>query len=136
MIEHLQAISARLASLGYATYLVYAPEVQPQYLVLSGPSWATPDELPLSTTSDDLTTDIRVKAVTGTPEGVGVMLTRIRELLSPRLAETSVPMAGRDFRLRFERSEFLEVDTDLTITGTNRHPAVGVDTYRLVSQPA
>ena len=28
------------------------------------------------------------------------------------------------------------VDTDATIPGTNRHPAVGVDTYILTSQPS
>ena len=37
---------------------------------------------------------------------------------------------------RWERSEFVDVDPTVTIAATNKHPALGVDTYRLTSEPA
>ena len=135
MIEHLKALQASLAPLEYPTHLLWAAEVSGQYLVLGSPAWSRPSDLPLCGASDDLDTDVRITAVTGTPEGVLTMLRRVRELWSPHLRPSRVPMAGRDARIRFERSEFVTVDQDLTIPNTNRHPGVGVDTYRLVSQP-
>ena len=136
MIAHLAAVKTHLGPLGYTAHLVWAPEVTGQYLVLGGRAWERPRESPLSGLTDDLDTDLRITAVTGTPEGASIMLARVRALLSPQLDETRVPMAGRDVRVRFERSEFLTVDQDQVITGTSRHPAVGVDTYRLTSQPS
>lgn len=135
MIEHLQALKASLVPLSYPTHMLWASEVTGQYLVLGSPGWTRPGEMPLCGESDDLDTDIRVTAVTGTPDGVLTMLARVRGLWSPRLAQTRVPMAGRDVRLRFVRSEFVTVDQDVTLANTSRHPGVGVDTYRLVSQP-
>jgi hypothetical protein len=136
MIEHLKAIKAALDPLGYTTHLVAAAEVTGQYLVLGGRSWDRPDEMPVCNTTDSLVTDWRLTAVAGTPEGVGTMLRRARELLSPQLAPSRIPMAGRDVRVWFERGEFIGVDRDTVNTTTGRHPAYGVDTYRLTSEPA
>lgn len=135
MINHLAALRTALAPLGYTTHLIWAAEVTSQYLVLTGPAWGNDDELPVCGLSDAFQTDVRITAVTGTPEGVGTMLTRVRALLSPARAWTRVPLADRDVWTRFERSEFITVDQDTTITGTGRHPAVGVNTYRLTSEP-
>lgn len=135
MISHLKAIQAHLASLSYLTHLIAAPEISGQYLVLGGRTWATPGDVPLCGRSQSLETDWRVTAVAGTPEGVGIMLDRVRGLLSPAVDWTQVPMSGRSVWVRFERSEFLAVDRDSTIVGTNRHPAYGVDTYQLMSEP-
>lgn len=135
MITHLTAVKDHLASLSYLTHLVWAPTVTSQYLVLNGAGWNQPEDLPLCGLSEVLDTDLRVTAVAGTPEGADIMLRRVRAILSPLMAITRVPLAGRDLRVRFERSEFLTVDQDQVITGTNRHPALGVDTYHLTSQP-
>ena len=91
--------------------------------------------MPVCGATDALDTDVRIKAVTGTPDGVAIMLNRIRVRMSPQLLPRLVPMTGRAVWLQFVRSEFIDVDQDVIITGTNRHPAVGVDTYRLVSEP-
>ena len=137
MNAELKAVKDALGSLSYPVFVVWATAPVPaQYVVLGGRGWEAPDDLPVCGTSDTLDTDIRVKAVTGTPEGVLTMLARIRGLLSPQLAETRLPLTGRRVSVRFARSEFVDVDTDQTITGTNRHPAFGVDTYRLTSEPS
>lgn len=136
MIEHLEAIRDYLATLGYETHLVWA--VGPatgQYLVLGTRGRDRPTEMPLCGGSASLETDVRVTAVTGNPAGAELMLDRVRQRLSPQLRPGRVPMAGRDVRVRFERSEYLDVDTDTVITATGQHPAVGVDTYRLTSEP-
>lgn len=136
MIAHLKAVKAALEPLAYSTHLVWAAEPPAQYLVLTGRAWDRPEEMPICGATASLETEFRVKAVAGTPEGAGIMLGRVRGVLSPNLAPTAVPMAGRVVTVRFLRSEFLDVDPDTTITDTNRHPGVGVDTYQLYSEPA
>jgi hypothetical protein len=135
MLEHLKAIADYLADLAYTTHLVAAPVVSSQYIVLGGRSWATPEDLPLCGVSQALETDWRLTAVAGLPDGVMIMLARLREQLSPGIRWTRIPMTGRLCWVKFERSEFVAVDRDLTVTNTNRHPAVGVDTYRIMSEP-
>lgn len=132
MRAHLDAIKAALAPLGYTTHLFAADVVSGQYLILEAPSWDDPIEQRLADMDPSLDTEIRVKAVAGTPAGVEVMLRRVRGVLD---GWPSLGVAGRAARTRFARSEFIGVDRDVTITGTDRHPGVGVDSYRLVSEP-
>ena len=134
MIAELTGLKARIETLTYPAFIVWATTPPAQYVVLGAKGWESPESA-LCTTSSSIDTDIRVRAVTGTPEGVVIMLDRIRNLLSPSLAETKITVAGRDVAIRFVRSEFIDIDQDTTITGTNRHPAFGVDTYRLISEP-
>lgn len=136
MNAHLGAIRDDLSGLSYTTWLYWAPIVSGQYLVLTGKAWDRPEEIPVCGLSDTLDTEFRVKAVAGTPDGVVIMLSRIRGVLSPGLGEHRVLLVGRIVSTRFVRSEFVDVDQDTVIAGTNRHPAVGVDTYRLISEPA
>ena len=134
MRAHLDAISARLAPLEYVTHFFAAPEVSSQYLVLGSRSWG--DQVEVGLVGDtSLDTEVQVKAVAGTPMGVEVMLRRARGLLCPDGQWASLPVPGRSARITFARSEFITTDIDVTITGTNRHPGVGVDSYRLVSEP-
>lgn len=135
MKAHLDAIRAELESL-YTTHLFVAPSVSSQYLILSSPSWGGPLEAPVASSSGSLDVDVRVKAVAGTPEGVAIMLGRVRALLGTDSEWVRLAVAGRSAHVRFVRSEFIDVDRDVTITNTDRHPGVGVDTYRLVSEPA
>lgn len=135
MRTHLDAIRGALAPLGYTTHLWAAPAVTPQYLILSARSWQQGDEPALCGTDRALDTEVRVTAVAGTPEGVEVMLRRVRGVLGADWTVLPV-VTGRVAQTRFERSEFIGVDRDAVITNTDRHPAVGVDSYRLVSEPA
>lgn len=135
MIAHLGAVRDSLAGLLYSTHLVDAPTVTAQYVVLSGPGWGKPDEMPVCGASQSMETDFRVTAVTGTAEGVGIMLQRHRDLLSPSLGEVRIPMQGRLVTVRFVRPEVIAVDRDNTVVNTNRHPCYGVETYHLTSEP-
>jgi len=132
---HLEALCVVLDPLEYVTHLFAAPEVSSQYLVLGAGSWGTGVEGVLCGPDGSLDTEVRIKAVAGTPEGVSIMLSRVRDLLSPDRAWSRLSVSGRAVQVRFERSEFVTVDIDVTITNTDRHPAVGVDSYRLVSEP-
>lgn len=135
MNSHLAAIKTRLAPLGYLTHLYSAPTVTAQYLVISGPAWDTDPE-PGNTASDSFATGLLITAVTGTPEGVPIMLSRVRNQLSPGPAATHLEVPGRSAWISWTRSEFVQIDRDELIEGTNLHPAFGVDTYTLTSEPA
>lgn len=131
---HLKAVQTRLAGLGYPVELAYAPTSR-QYVVLSAPPWRAPDDERLAAGDLGLDIDLRVKAVTGTVDGVAIMLRDIRALLSPWLLPQRLDTPGWETWIRWQRSEVLDVDDSTTLTGTNRHPAFGVETYRLTSEP-
>lgn len=133
MKAHLDAVKARLTPTA-PTHLVWATGVAPYY-VLTSPSWNPSDERNVATQDDTLDATVRVKAVTGTADGVLKMLELARAELSPGLDSSPLAVAGRSATIRFVRSEFVDVDQDVTLTDSNRHPFVGVDTYRIVSQP-
>jgi hypothetical protein len=134
MVEHLKAIEAALASLGYPTHRIYATKPSSQYLVLGGRAWDGSAEQAMAGPAGDLASDLRVTAVAGTPDGVAIMLRRVRDVLSPGGVWTRIPMAGWRLELRYVRSEFIDVDTSSTSTATGQHPAFGVDTYQLSAQ--
>lgn len=134
MRTHLEAIKARLTDTA-PTFLVWAVG-ESRYFVLTSPAWDPSREVPVCGATQSLDTEVRVKAVTGTPEGVLTMLDLVRDELSPGLRSTPLVVAGRSATVKFVRSEFVDVDDSTVITGTDRHPAVGVDTYRIVSEPA
>lgn len=133
MRTHLNAVKARLDATA-PTFIVWA-QGEARYFVLTAPAHELSDEAAVSSTTDAFDFEVRVKAVTGTPEGVLAMLDLARAELSPGGRSSALTVAGRAATIRFVRSEFVDVDDSTTITGTNRHPAVGVDTYRVVSQP-
>lgn len=133
MIDHLEAVQARLVGI-HPTHIVWATDAGPYY-VLTSPSFSPSDEAAVSSTTEALDFELRVKAVTGTPAGVFTMLRLAREELSPLLRSSRLVVAGRAATIRFRRSEFVDVDDSTTLTGTNRHPAIGVESYRIVSQP-
>lgn len=135
MKAHLDAIDARLTATA-PTHLIWATGAHPYY-VLTSPAYSPTDERSVADETDGaIDALVRVKAVTGTADGVLRMLDLARDELSPNLEATPLTVAGRSATIRFVRSEFVDVDQDVTITGTDRHPFVGVDTYRIVSQPA
>ena len=144
MRAHLNALKAALEPLGYPVHLFYAHPLtgQPEgtvpavpYLVLRG-AWDAPEDMPLCGTSDGLDTTVYVTAAASTAEGASIVLGRVRALLSPSLSRTSVPMAGRRMSVRWLRSEVEpQVDRDLRLPNSDRHPGFGVDSYHLNSVP-
>lgn len=136
MKTHLDAVKVALSPLGYTTHLWAAPVVSGQYLILSSRSWESGREASICGTDRSLDTEVRVTAVAGTPEGVEVMLRRVRGLLGPDDDWAHLDVPGRSAQTHFARGEFIGVDDSVKISGTDRHPGVGVDSYRLVSEPA
>lgn len=136
MIAHVAALKAMIEALGLEVHVAHATTTATKYVVLSVPGWDMGQEMPVCGVSDVLATDVRVKAVTGTPVGALTMLALIRAALSPGFTAAPLTVEGRAATTKFVRSEFVSADTTVTITATNRHPVQGVDTYRLVSQPA
>ena len=133
MATHLRALSDLLGPLNYLTHLFAAPEVTAQYLVLSAPAWGEESERAIGCSSSQFAVEVRVTAVAGTPEGVDIMLGRVRRRIGHDPQRLAV--GNRHASVQFVRAEVVDVDRDVTIVGTNRHPAYGVDTYLLVSHP-
>ena len=101
-----------------------------QYVVLwTPPHSADEDEALIRGTA--FTAPLRVTAVAGTLAGVDIMLDKIRDLLDRHTVEVT----GRHVLLTWVRSEAIDLDRTVTIPTTTRHPAYGVDTYTIHSQP-
>ncbi len=138
MLEHLTAVGARLVALN-AAYKAFVgsapPNTLPPYWIVSAPGWDVGDDAPLAPDAS-LDTDVRVKAVAGQVAGVFPMLDLARANLSPGLVDSALAVSGRHARIGWERSEFVDVDPDLTLPNTNTNLGVGVETYHLTSNPA
>lgn len=131
MLAHITAVKALLAPLGYAVYYVDVPEAPAfPYVLLWGTGGIAGPEQPMSGPAD-LTDRLGVTCVAGTPEGVLIAAARVRGVLDG--AEPAV--AGRRVWLSLWDSRAVQVDREVTIPNTNRHPAYGVDLYALTSVP-
>lgn len=129
MADHLRAIRAKMPSGTPVDIFAPDPGRQPPFLSLEAPPWGDDPDSPL-TDCQAIQVDVRVRACAGTPEGVAILLDQARASIPGLL---TVP--GRRAEVAWERSEFIAPDRDSTIPATGRHPAVGVDTYSLTSQP-
>ena len=135
MKAHLNAIRALLPT-GSGPIDLWAPEPNrtPPFYSIEAPSWGSDPRMAVCGVPQQVEVAVRLRAVAGTPDGVEVMLRNARLALGNG-STIKLTVAGRDADLTWERAEFIGLDPDATIPGTNRHPAVGVDTYTLTSQP-
>jgi len=131
---HLDAIRTKIASPNPVDLWAPSPDRLPPFLSLEAPSWGSDPAMSVCGVPHQIETQVRLRAVAGTPDGVEVLLRSARVALGDG-ATVPLTVAGRTSEIRWERAEFIGVDTDATIPDTNRHPAVGVDTYILTSQP-
>lgn len=133
MRAHIDAIMAMLAPLGHAVYFVDVPDLPAMPYILVWSSAGTPGrEVPLCDERTDLDTQIGVTSVAATPLGALTLSASVRALLDG--SEPVTP--GRSARLDLADSRPVDVDRQVTIPGSDRHPAYGVDLYRLRSTPA
>ena len=134
MKAHLEAIRTAINAACPVDLWAPDPERIPPWMSIEAPSWAPdPDEC-MCGTPHQMEAAIRVRAIAGTPDGVEVLLRNARVALGNG-RRRDLTVSGRDASIRWERGEFIGLDPDATIPGTNRHPAVGVDTYTLTSRP-
>jgi hypothetical protein len=133
VIDELDAVRDLLAVLGWPVHYVDAPthpDVFP-YLVLGSTSgrMLAPALCAELVDLDDL---LRVMVVHTTPEAVIAAHAQVRAVLH----DTHPAVVGRAVTVRWFGSEPVAVDRDMTVMTTNRHPAYGIDIYRLTSTPA
>ena len=134
MIAHLEVIRDLLGTTVPVDLWTPEPGRLPPFLVIEAPSWAPDPSMAVDGVPHMIETDVRLRAVAGTPAGVGILLRQARQALGDGTPCTLI-VSGRDVTLTWARAEFIGLDRDATIPDTNRHPAVGVDTYSLTSQP-
>lgn len=135
MINHLRALKAATEPL-WSTYLVQAPSTAPgEYLIWSSRSVGDGGELPICADTANIDTTVRLLARGRASESALIMLDRVHDTLAPGLLPAPLIVAGRVAAIRWVRSEFVDVDRDVPVTGTNQYPTYGVDTYHLISQP-
>lgn len=135
MRAHLDAIRAKIASPNPVDLWAPSPDRLPPFLSIEAPSWGSDEAMAVDGLPHQVEVPVRLRAVAGTPDGVAVLLSHARLALGNG-ATIPLTVAGRRAEIRWERAEFIGIDTDATIPDTNRHPAVGVDTYILTSQPS
>lgn len=137
MIHELRAVVARVNALGIPCHIGQVPTGTPvPYASVTGPAHDVGDDLPLGGPHGTIDTDrVRVKVVDSTDSNTISTLGQIRADLSPNEHASALAVAGRSAVIVWVRSEGEPyVDRDSTLP-SKVHPVLGVDTYRLVSQP-
>lgn len=133
MKAHIDAIRALLEPYGKPVYFVDVPEAPtyPYVLLWTSAGRMVSDEV--CGKLDDLNDILGVTIVGATPDAVLVAAPRVRSYLMDKQPQVE----GRHVQpLRLFDSQNVDVDTDVTVPATNRHPAFAVDLYRLISEPA
>ncbi len=145
MIAELTAIKAHLALMAnpVPVHLFEATgstdttvPAQVPYLVLGASGGLMPDHMPVAGVDQSLEFDLRLTSVAGVVDAPPKVASRVRDYLSPAYGVTRIALTGRALDVFYVRTEVASaVDRDVVVAGTNRHPAYGVDTYHVVSQP-
>ena len=137
MIAELRVIRDAVTAAGVPCWVGQVPDgTAMPYASLSAPGYGTPDDLNAASDTEDVDTYVRLMVVDTNESNVLTRLERLHDALAPRSLPVVLTMPGRAASLQWWRHEGAAVDRDVTLSGTNRHPAVGTDTYRLSSQPA
>jgi hypothetical protein len=135
VIGHLQAVKALLVPLGRPVHLVDATGETAYPYFIVWPSTGAPGVDGALDQNADLSFLIGVTGVGETVDSAGIISRNARAILGPT---KPVPLAvtGRRAWIRWEGLASANVDRDVTITGTNRHPAFEAHQYRVESIPA
>ena len=151
MIAHLHAIRDALGSLTFTRpgtpdptpIPVHVGGVEgdpgtvptPPYLIVWSNSGEGAPERVMAGALGHMTSDVRVTCVTGTEEGATILATSVRETLTPGFDPAPLPVPGRHVTITHDGSMSPQIDRDVRITGTNTHPAYGVELFQIDSQP-
>lgn len=137
MIEHVEALRAVLEPLGYPVPFVDASgTTEYPYLLVWGAFAVPGDEVALDDAQTDIDEPFGITSVAATPDAVLVVRRRVKEALTPGGRPGRLAVDGRAVWVRHEDARPVDVDRDVTLPHSTRHPAFGVDMYRLVSTPA
>lgn len=137
MIAEIEAFRDAVTTAGVPCFIGQVPSTTPMpYASLSAPSWGETDDPTVCRAGDEAAVDVRLLVTDTTESNAHTRLGLLRATLTPGLSPTRLAVAGRYVTVEWVRSEFVGTDRDVTVPGTNKHPGFGVDTYRVVSQPA
>jgi hypothetical protein len=131
----LAALRAALTAAGLANYFTDAGTSPTLPYVLLWTSNGTAPVEDSVATRGDFEAVLGLTSVAGTPDGVLIVQDAARAALAS-FAAGSTAVAGHIVWLTLEDSRAVQIDTDVTVTATGKHPAYGVDMYRLTSTPA
>lgn len=127
MRAHVDAVKTLLTAGGITSYWVDVPDSPTYpYALLWGPVWGSSAEVPLSGDDTDMDRSLMVTSVAGNPDLVLTFAERVKTILH----KSRPPVPDWVSDLRYVRSETADVDRQVTLPNSNRHPAFSVDTYR------
>lgn len=136
MIAEVLAAKSALASLSIPVYVSEAPSDAPLPRIIL---WTSAGARSLDTgvvpVGDVIDDQLGVTLAAETAEAVLVLAPQARALLTPT-GVGSLTVTGRTVTLEHVEARAVQIDRDVTIPNTNRHPAYGVDLFRLVSIPS
>ena len=135
MRPQIEAVRALVASAtAKPAYTVSVPASPSYPYLIVAPAIGTADEATLEgATGLDLT--VTVRAVAATPDAALILADVARAALGQTRA-VDLSVAGHRAEIRWVRHEADYLDRDVTLPATGTHPALSVDSYRLVSAPA
>lgn len=136
MRAHIAAIKALIPS-AYTVYFVDVPDAPTYPYVLLWTSAGSPGvEANMCGANLDIDAVVGVTHVATSPDGVLAATAKTRPALQPggRIKRLAVP--DRAAWIEFYDAQNVQVDRDVTLPSSNRHPAYAVDLYRLTSTPA
>ena len=151
MIAHLHAIRDALGSLTFTRPGTAGPvpvpvhfggvegdpgtvPTPPYLIVWSNAGEGTPERV-MAGALGHMTSDVRVTCVAGTEEGATILAASVRETLTPGFDPAPLTVEGRYVTVAHDGSMSPQIDRDVRITGTNTHPAFGVELFQIDSQP-
>lgn len=144
MLATLEAIKEALTPLGKPIHLLSAEgttdtETPSVPYVILAPATGTgllPEEMPVcGPSADHLEFTLRVTAVSYPATAPMKVQQNVRDLLAPGLGISRIPAAGRFITVAYLRTEVAsQVDRDMFITKSNRHPSWAVDSYTVSVQ--
>lgn len=135
MRSHIGTIKALIPA-PYVPYFVDVPDAPTYPYVLLWTSAGAPGlETSLCGTNRDLDAVLGVTHVATSPEGALIATERVRGALQPGGDILRLNVPGRAAWLKRFDSRDVQVDRDVTLPASNRHPAFAVDLYRLTSTP-
>lgn len=132
MRKHIDAVKSLLADGAVTAYWVDVPDAPTYpYALLWGPSWGDSAEVSLGGCEVGMDRMLMVTCVAVNPDVLLTFTERVKTVM-----DGSQPIvAGRSTDLRYVRSETTDVDRQVTLPITNRHPAYSVEAYRYRSTP-
>ena len=132
LTAHVAALKAVLSGGGFVVYVGDVTGTVSYPSVMIQAATGLPVSVNLASDQEEVSEGVNVTVVDDSPANCMVTIEAVRALLHGLVIEVD----GRSCEpLRLTGAQPVVVDRDVTITGTNRHPAYGVDTWRLVSTP-